>query len=298
MRRLVLGLIVVSVFLASPVRADDKPAVKRTSDVVYGRKFGMALTMDVFQPAKPNGAAIILVVSGGWVSNHDWIDSVLKSWIAPYTDRGYTLFAVCHGCQPKYAVPEIIADMNRAARFIRYHAADWGIDPNRLGITGASAGGHLSLSIGTQGGKGDANAKDPVDRESSAIQCVACFVPPTDFLNYGQPGEDAVGVGRLKNFRPAFGLTTGSAEERQKRGKEISPINYVSSGTAPTLLIAGDKDQLVPIQQSELFVKRCEECHVPVKLIVKTGKGHGWNFAEDLPAVLDWFDRFLAKGKS
>jgi len=72
-------------------------------------------------------------------------------------------------------------------RFIRHNAAQYGVKPDCLGITGGSAGGHLSLTMGTQGTKGDASAKDPIDRESSEIQCVACFFPPTDFLNYGKP---------------------------------------------------------------------------------------------------------------
>jgi acetyl esterase/lipase len=294
MQRPLAIFFVLAAALAAP--AQEKPpqtAVPRTEDVVYGRKFGTALTLDVFQPAKPNGVGIIVMVSGGWVSSHDWLGSLFQPWIAGLTDHGYTVFGVCHACQPKFAVPEILGDVNRAVRFIRRNASKYGVDPNRLGVTGVSAGGHLSLMLGAAGQAGRANASDPVERESSAVQCVACFAPPSDFLNYGKPGEDAVGVGRLKNFRPAFGLTGDSAEERQKRGHEISPIYFVTSSTAPTLIIHGDKDPLVPIQQAEIFIKRCEEAHVPSRLIVKPGKGHGWNFAEDMPAVIQWFDEHL-----
>ena len=114
-----------------------------------------------------------------------------------------------HGSQPKFTITEIIPDLNRSVRFIRHNAAKYGIDPNRIGITGGSAGGHLSLIMGTQGGPGDPLAKDPIDRESSAVQCVACFFPPTDFLNYGKPGEDGIGRGYPQGlqirFRPARG---------------------------------------------------------------------------------------------
>ena len=110
---------------------------------------------------------------------------------------------VVHGSQPKFTIPEAIQDIHRAVRFIRHNAAEWGVDPNHLGITGGSAGGHLSLILGTQGGPGAPDAKDPIDRESSAVQAVACFYPPSDFLNYGADGEDAVGVGRLAHYRPA-----------------------------------------------------------------------------------------------
>ena len=123
------------------------------------------------------------------------------------SQRGYTVFAVVHGCQPKFTIPEILEDMNRAVRFIRFHAADYGIDPQRIGITGGSAGGHLSLMQGTAGADGDPKAKDAIDRGSSRVQAVACFFPPTDFLNYGTPGENAVGRGILKDFSPAFAFS-------------------------------------------------------------------------------------------
>ena len=264
---------------------------KRTEDVIYGRKFGTALTLDVFQPEKPNGAAIVFAVSGGFFSSHDAINGKMYQ---PFLDRGYTVFAVVHGSQPKFQIPEITQDMFRAVRFIRHNAAKYGIDPNRLGVTGGSAGGHLSLTLGTQGAKGAADAKDPIDRESSAVQCVACFFPPTDFLNYGTPGEDAVGVGTLAAFKPAFGSRSDTAEERQKFGKEISPIYFVSSNTPPTLIVHGDADKLVPIQQAEIFVKRCKDAGVTAKLIVKEGQGHGWkNMTDDFPALADWFDEYL-----
>ena len=112
-------------------------------------------------------------------------------YIRPLLDRGYTVFAVVHGSQPRFTVPEIIQDMNRAVRFIRYHAKDYGIDKARIGISGAHRrAGHLSLMLGTAGSLGDPNAKDPVDRESSRVQAVACFFPPADLLNYGQAGKE------------------------------------------------------------------------------------------------------------
>jgi acetyl esterase/lipase len=264
---------------------------KRTEDVIYGRKFGTALTLDVFQPRPANGVGIILMVSGGWFSSHE---SINADYFRPLLNRGYTVFAVVHGSQPKFVITEIVPDINRAVRFIRHNAAQYGVDPNRLGITGGSAGGHLSLTMGTQGGPGDANAKDPVDRESSAVQCVACFFPPTDFLNYSRPGEDAVGVGILKSFKVAFSPRADTAEERQKLGREISPIYFVHSNMPPMLIIHGDADTLVPIYQAQMFVKRCEEVGSTAKLVVREGKNHGWpDMGKDMERFADWFDEYL-----
>ena len=260
----------------------------RTEDVIYGRKFGTALTLDVFQPRKPNGVGIIAIVSGGWYSAHEAINPVL---FVPLLDHGYTMFAVIHGSQPRYIVTEIEPDIHRAVRFIRHNAAKYGVDPNRLGLTGGSAGGHLSLTMATQGKSGTPDSKDPVERESSEVQCVACFFPPSDFLNYGKPGEDAVGVGTLKNFKAAFGPEADTPEGRQALGKEISPIYFVHSNMPPILIIHGDADQLVPIYQSECFVKRCDEVGSPVKLVVRKGKNHGWpDMGKDMELFAEWFD--------
>jgi len=263
----------------------------RTEDVIYGRKFGTALTLDVFQPAKTNGVGIIFMVSGGWFSHHD---SISAPKLQPFLDRGYTVFAVVHGSQPKFIVTEIVQDIHRAVRFIRHNAAKFGVDPERLGITGASAGGHLTLTIAVKGSPGNPEAKDPVDRESSAVQCAACFFPPTDFLNYGGPGEDAVGVGTLKNFKPAFGPRSDTAEGRQELGREISPIYFIHSNMPPVLIIHGDADKLVPIYQAEIFIKSCEEMGVTAKLFVHRGGGHGWpGLNQELPILADWFDEYL-----
>lgn len=295
MRKKLLLLLGIVAGLALHTWADEPAPTdyKRTQDVIYGRKFGTALTMDVFEPtkSKPNGVGLILVVSGGWFSSHQMI---LPSAYEPLLQRGYVLFAVVHGSQPKYTIPEVFQDMQRAVRFIRFHAADYAIDPNRLGVSGGSAGGHLSLMLGTRGGPGNPGAQDPIDRESSAVRCVACFFPPTDFLNYGKPGVDGVGVGILKDFKPAFGPQSDTPEGRQKLGREISPIYYVTSNMPPTLIIHGNADPLVPIQQSESFVERAKEVGATAKLIVKEGKSHGWpNWQADIVFCADWFDRYL-----
>ena len=156
----------------------------------------------------------------------------------------------------------------------------------------------FSFVIGVGNAKGDATAKDPIDRESSEIQCAACFFPPTDFLNYSKPDEDAVGIGTLKQFKPAFGPRSDTAEERQKLGREISPIYFVHSNMPPILIIHGDADTLVPLYQAQMFVKRCEEAGSSVKLVVRAGKGHGWpDLGKDMEVLADWFDEHLRPDK-
>ena len=134
------------------------PTTQVTSGVVYGHRHGQDLTLDVLRPAKPNGIGIVLMASGGWKSQA----GSFRKWLAaPLLRRGYTVFAVYHIAQPKATVMEITEDVNRAVRYIRHKAGDYGIDPQRLGVTGGSSGGHLSLMLATRGGPGDTDCYGP-----------------------------------------------------------------------------------------------------------------------------------------
>ncbi|MEO5802838.1 MAG: alpha/beta hydrolase [Verrucomicrobiota bacterium] len=287
-RTTLIGFLAGFVSLA---QAQEKTNFKRTEDIIYGRKFGTALTLDVFQPDKTNGYGILFMVSGGFFSSHEAINP--KSY-QPFLERGYTVFAVVHGSQPKFIIPEIEQDIHRAVRFVRHNAAKFGVDSKHLGITGGSAGGHLSLTMGTQGAKGKPDAQDSIDRESSEVQAVACFYPPTDFLNWSKPGDDGVGFGPTEKFQPAFGPRSATAEGRQSLSQEISPIHFVSSNMAPTLVIHGDSDKMVPLYQAQIFEKRSREANAPYKLMVREGKDHGWpGMDADMRIFADWFDEYL-----
>src|SRR5579875_1467176 len=202
--------------------ADPHPYIRRR-DVIYGRKSGMALTMDVFTPKKnAKGIAVVYPVSAGWVTNPAMIDApLLALFIDEPVKRGYTLFAVCPGSQPSFTIPEAVADVNLAVRYIRCHAREFAIDPRRIGVMGASSGGHLSLMLGVGGNEGDPRASNAVERTSSRVQAVACFFPPTDFLNFGEEGKFAFAEdGRLADFRAA--LDVREFDQRTKRLERIS----------------------------------------------------------------------------
>ena len=282
----------------------EEPSYTRQEDVIYGRKDGVALTMDVFRPREhANGAGVVMIVSGGYHSSHE---AVSPPFARPLLDRGYAVFAVVHGSQPRYTVPEIVKDVKRAVRFIRHHARDYGIDAGRLGATGASAGGHLALMLGTDGDPGDPGAADPVDRESGRVGAVACFFPPTDFLNFGAPGKELIRAeDHGRPFRPAFeyreldpasNLWVPITDPARLRAitHAISPIDHVSPDDAPTLILHGDADKLVPLQQSESMVERLKGAKVEAKLVVRPGAGHGWpTMGRDMAEFADWFDAHL-----
>ena len=109
-------------------------------------------------------------------------------------------------------------------------------------------------------------------------------------------GEDAVGIGTLQGFKTAFGPRSDTPEERQKLGREISPIYYIHSNMPPTLVIHGDADKLVPIYQAKTFIDRAKEMGNTAKLVVREGKEHGWaDIASDLEIIVDWFDQYLVR---
>jgi acetyl esterase/lipase len=161
--------------------------------------------------------------------------------------------------------------------------------------------------LGTSGDDGNAKAGDPVERESSRVQAVACFFPPTDFLNYGKEGEVALGSGVLAGFPAPFDFNEFNAKtkrieritddkRRREIGQQISPITHVTADDAPTLIIHGDADTLVPIQQAQRFLDKCKEVGVTGQLITKPKAGHGWaSILGDIRSFADWFDKHLAK---
>lgn len=254
---------------------------KISSDVVYGHKDGMALFYDVFEPEQgKNGAAIVYMVSGGWFSR--WVDPQSRAErFDDFLDAGYTVFAVHHGSAPRYTVPEAYSDVSRAVRHIRMNASNYGIDADRLGVTGASAGGHLSLMLGLNADAGNPADEDPVMQVSNEIAVVVAYFPPVDLRTWTGPSE---------RF-PALDFPNEQAEG-------VSPLVKVSAIEPPVLLIHGDADTLVPIDHSQRMFAELQTKGVTSEFITIPGAGHGFR-GEDATMAnakrLAWFDMVLQK---
>lgn len=286
-----LALIVMVVVLAGSLWWYFHPEFERRDGIVYTRRHGQDLTFDLVRPEPSNGLGIVLMVSGGWRSGPDGF----RPWmVAPLLRRGYTVFAVSHLSQPDATVMEIFDDVSRAVRFIRHRAGEYRIDPNRLGVTGGSAGGHLSLMLATRGGSGPADANDPVDRQSSSIQAAAVFYPVTDLLNLGDSTENPGDGGPPRSFVKAFGPQATEPARWQEIGRAMSPIYHITAELPPTLIMHGDADTLVPLEQSEWFQARARQAGREVKLVIRPGKQHGWiTMFWDIRQFAHWFDRHL-----
>ena len=287
------GLILILTALAGGLWLYFHPTLASIQRVAYGQRHGHELSYDVVRPENPNGLGVLLMVSGGWKSG----TNSFRPWMtAPLLRRGYTVLAVYHVSQPEATVAEIFEDVSRAVRHIRHHARDHGIDTKRLGVTGGSAGGHLSLLLATRGGPGPANTPDPVDRESCAVQAVAIFYPVTDLLNLGDSTENLRDGGPPKSFVKAFRPQPSGPTNWVDIGKPLSPLFHLHPQTPPTLIYHGDADTLVPLDQSQRYQARAREIGRTVELVVHPGGKHGWlTMLWDIHHFADWFDQHLSR---
>lgn len=270
-------------------------------DVVYGQKEGMGLTLDVLQSEQDrNGQGIVLISSGSWKSSKsNVLEEVAEfrrdHWAMGLLHSGFTVFVVRHGSGPRFHVPEMIEDIRRSVRFIRLKALEYSIDPDRIGITSGSSGGHLALMVGLTGDDGNPESKDPVERVSSRVQAIVAWFPPTDLINWGTvDGYKAIETARPGFFENIFGTVT----DLKKQLESISPLYHVTFDDPPLLLFHGDADLTVPVQQSEILKAKYEDVGLPVKLIVQPGGAHTyWDGIEERYADLaSWFKSVGAIG--
>ena len=277
------AILLAAALLAAPLLAGSEAKVH--ADVVYGHKMGMALTFDALLPTDQNGAGVLFMVSGGWFSRwsdpHQIVSGEGRRFgaIGGLLDNGYAVFMVRHGSAPLFKVPEAVADVRRAVRYIRLNADEFGVDADRLGVTGGSAGGHLSLMLGNASDEGNSGSNDPIEQTGNRVAAVVAYFPPVDLQGLTGPNE---------RF-PAL-------EFDAKKAAAISPVLFVSEDDPPTLLIHGDRDDLVPLSHSERIKAAFDEANVISELVVIEGAGHGFR-GEDgqraSSALVAWFNEHL-----
>lgn len=310
-----MAIVTIIVLLISPSAAISQKSPRKSkrevvsTDVIYGHKAGMALTFDIYWPRQQNGAAVISIVSSGWRSSWDLLqqftatpDGSLRLMTEPelaakgglllshsylnLLQKGFTVFAVRHGSIENFEMSEIVADLRRAIRFIRFHASDYGIDSIRIGLWGGSAGGHLSLLLGTTAEIANPNPTDEFERGSGKVAAVVAYSPPTDFPKLAvETGKKAEGFQKFLRM-DSRGLT------------EFSPIQHISADDPPALIIHGDKDTGTPINQGKSMYEALKNAGVVADLFVIQGAGHGF-FEQDARLANDqmvrWFQRYLLK---
>jgi acetyl esterase/lipase len=285
----------------SPLALAAKPVPAATVErnVVYGMVSGAALLLDVHRPAHSNGLGVIFISGSGWQASSAYGATPLKEqqvglWGPPLLAVGYTVFAINHRAAPRFHYPAAIDDVQRAIRFVRFHAEDYGIDPARLGGVGGSSGGHLIGLAAMLASPGNAADPDPVNRESAALQAVVLRAPLLDLRTI----DTVEGIAYVTSFMEAPPSQASAAAAYTA----ASPVTHVTHQSPPTLLIHGDADTLVPLRQSTALEALLGKSGVPVKLLVIHRGVHGADFGlpqapDEWPgyygAMVDWLNRYL-----
>jgi acetyl esterase len=257
---------------------------ERRHDVEYGKARGESLRLDAFVPEGPGPfPAVILVHGGGWTAG-DKSGGPSKGYMYPMHEplekAGFAWFSINYRLAPAHPYPAAVEDVETAIRWVKAHAAEYRIDPDRIAISGESAGAHLAALAVV---RADANTR------------VAATVPfygsmdLTLFPDFGTPLPP--------NLAAFFGRPVWD-EETKKMMTEASPIKGVKPGLPPFLLVHGTADARVRFVQSEMMAKRLGEVGVPCELISVPGGEHGMlNWDASNPQykdqVIAWLKRTL-----
>ncbi len=262
---------------------------------VYAEAHGLGLVMDVFQPeGAGNGFGIVDVVSGGWFGDRVRLNEHIGLGLFDVLcGCGFTVFAVSPGSLPLFTGRDMVCHVHAALRYIKAQAAEFGVEPGRLGLTGASAGGHLAALAALDPQPGRARARDVFARQDSGVKAVALFFAPSDLMDYGGRVFEFVemaGAG-LDRLLFADGMAGRRAAEIEAGMEALSPARRVCGTPPPFLLVHGDADEIVPLEQSRKLARALEAAGGEAELVVKAGGGHPWpGIREELGYVGAWFE--------
>jgi acetyl esterase/lipase len=255
--------------------------------VEYANPDNQHLKLNLAVPKDATGSlpAIVCIHGGGFRAGDR------KGWdarVKEFAEHGYVAVTVTYRLAPKYQFPAAVYDVKAAVRWIRANAAKYHVDPNRIGATGDSAGGHLALFLGVTGGVKQFEGDEGNSGQSSRVQCVVDFYGPSDFTKSYGKSVDAAEV------LPLF--LGGDVEHARKRHILASPLYWVTPEAAPTLLLHGTDDKYVAHEQAVWMYDRLKAAEVDTKLVTLDKAGHGFGGKDAERAekeMFDWFDSHL-----
>lgn len=277
--------------IAAPQAPQQIPGVIAQRDIAYVSNGHERQKLDLFLPEKgENLPLIVWIHGGGWVGGSKENPPALG-----FAKNGYAVASINYRFSQHAIYPAQIEDCKAAIRWLRANAAKNRINPDKIGVWGASAGGHLVALLGTTGDVKDFDKGQNLDR-SSRVQAVCDVFGPTDFLEYynyanAKLVDDAVLPDDPKSL--LFRLVGGKLSEKKDVVAKANPITFVTQGDAPFLIMHGDKDPLVPLHQSELLEKALKKADVPVTLYVEKGSGHGLRSPDVGKMVAEFFKKHL-----
>lgn len=297
MKKSVLHFILfISAMIVAPAFAQPAPphrtvpfvrvpeGVQAHRDLVYVADGHERHKLDLYVPEKTDGSLplIIWVHGGGWQNGSKDGCPPLRNG---YAGRGYAVASINYRLSQHAPFPAQIEDCKAAIRWLRAHAREYHLDPNRFGVWGSSAGGHLVALLGTSGDVKAFDVGANLD-QSSRVQAVCDYYGPTDFLApVNTPGATAA----------ESKLLGGPVMEKPDLASRANPIMFVSRNNPPFLIVHGDKDPTVPINQSQLLFDALKRAGVSVHFHTVKGAGHGRGFGgpEIEPMVSSFFEKHL-----
>lgn len=290
LRRPASRLLLLTLFVASPLWAADlqvPDSVTFARGVEYSAPEGESLQLNLAQPKEGAGPfPVVLCIHGGGfrAGNRESYDSLCVR----LAEKGYVAATITYRLAPKHQFPAAIHDCKAALRFLRANAAKFRLDPQRIGVTGGSAGGHLAQFIGLTAGLPQFEGSGGNPEQSTAVSCVVNVYGPSDFTHSYGKSVDAHEVLPL--------WLGGNLQQARKRHIEASPLYWVTPAAAPTLVIHGTHDQYVAYEQGVWMVDRLLAAEVEAVLFTLPNAGHGFK-GEDLlkadQALFAFFEKHL-----
>jgi acetyl esterase/lipase len=274
-------------------RSEGKPAPQTATqihrDLEYVAGGHARNKLDLYLPAQADHPLPVIV----WIHGGAWSAGSKEGCPAvPFANNGYAVASINYRLSQHAVFPAQIEDCKAAIRWLRANAKRYNLDAGHIGVWGASAGGHLVALLGTAGGVKELEGTNGNLDESSRVQCVVDWFGPTELTTMGEEGD--------KPGSPVALLIGGPAPENKEKARRASPLNYVSKDAAPFLIMHGDKDNIVPLRQSELLAEALKKAGVEVTLDVIKGNGHGgpgFNSPESQKLIETFFAKHLRETK-
>lgn len=274
------------------------PGVRMERDVPYIPNGDEAQRLDLYLPERPAGKPLPLIVhihGGGWMGG-----SKFPCAVANMASRGYVVASIEYRFSQKAIFPAQIQDCQAAVRWLRANSKQYGLDPERVGVVGGSAGGHLSALVGLAGGKKAFPMIGGNEEQSDRVQCVCDIFGPANFATVIQQAADDKNVKNIFPFNkkgdPYSALIGTSLDADKAKTAAVSPVTYVSEDNPPMLILHGTYDALVPYAQSVELSAALRAKGVPVWLQTLPGSGHGgggFGKPQIIALMMNFFDKHL-----
>lgn len=294
--------------LSDTIQQKDEPEklVTVIHNIEYGKVGDIPLLLDMYIPEKPRATpspAVIWIHEGAWYEGDKSDDSSIY-WSRSLAEQGFSAVSINYRLSTIAQFPAAVQDCKCAIRWLKANAETYNINPNQIGVAGSSAGGHLAMMAGLADETADLEGDGGWIEFSSRVQAICSLYGPSYLpLMYDYEVDRTIEMGGGRNDTAVFQFMGVYLEDRKEIYEAASPINYITPGDPPLLLIHGDIDQVVPFEQSNIMYQAYKKAGLETTLIKVIGAGHGFSqetsnpidpsFEEITQLFLEFFKKHL-----